>query len=189
MVPFKFPITLPYIIRLFGVLQIYLYREVVFTAPSKPVFLWVIQVQCVLVCCSEQYCGSYKAKPLSWFKSAARNWILSLCLVQADLCASIPLRSKSCVTLKFRQTSNYWGNGRKVSSAYFIGTLWVNEGIILKVTLNEGMFWARLLNESALGFRASFIGERLNKILSLNLAEMRKNFLKIFRKKYFFSIV
>lgn len=137
------------------------------------------------MCCSEQYCESYKAKPLSWFKSAARNWLLSLCLVQAALCTAIPLRSKSWVTLEFLQTSNYCGNGRKASSAYVTGTLWINEGILLKVTLNEGIVWACLLDERALGFRASFIGARLNTVLSFNFAEMRKNFLEDILKKIF----
>lgn len=51
------------------------------------------------------------------------------------------------------------------------------------------MVWVRLLDESALGFRVSLIGERLNTALGFNLAEMLKNFMTIFWKKGFFFIV
>jgi len=38
MVPFKFPITLPYIIRLFGILQFHLYSEAVLQHPVNLYF-------------------------------------------------------------------------------------------------------------------------------------------------------
>jgi len=51
MVPFKFPTTLPYIIRLFGILNFYLYSEVVlqhqvnlyFMGYTSPVRFGVLQ--------------------------------------------------------------------------------------------------------------------------------------------------